>query len=55
LWRESMESILTLDLCSEGRDFWRRHWSLNGLVQGLKNRQPFWFTAHIGTARDLNS
>lgn len=24
------------------------------LVHGLKNQEPFWFTAHIGTARDLN-
>jgi aminoglycoside 2''-phosphotransferase len=24
------------------------------LVQGLRNQEPFWFTAHIGTARDLN-
>ena len=24
------------------------------LVQGLKTQQAFWFTAHIGTARDLS-
>jgi len=27
---------------------------LEWIVQGLKNRQPFWFTAHIGAARDLD-
>ncbi len=28
---------------------------LDWIVQGLKSGQPFWFTAHIGTARDLKA